>query len=125
VTLALVTTSRFRKDYKREAANPKRAIGDLQTIVAALADGSTLPASNRDHKLQGKLCDCRECHITSDWLLIYRLKVTSFNWSAPARIRSCSVPDRAGPGAQHHRSVADRQSRDARETGTPRNPPTS
>ncbi len=73
MTLIVVSTSRFRKDYKREAANPKRNIGDLQTVVRALANGDTLPPSNRDHKLQGRRSDCRECHVTGDWLLIYRL----------------------------------------------------
>ena len=73
MTLVVVSTSRFRKDYKREAANPKRTIGDLKAIVRALANGDALPASNRDHKLQGKLSDCRECHVTADWLLIYRV----------------------------------------------------
>lgn len=74
MTLIVVSTSRFRKDYKREAANPKRNIADLQSIVRALANGDALPASNRDHRLRGKLSDCRECHITGDWLLIYRIE---------------------------------------------------
>lgn len=74
MTLLVVSTSRFRKDYKREAANPGRSIGDLQAVVRALADGLALPKVNRDHKLTGKLNDCRECHISGDWLLIYRIE---------------------------------------------------
>ncbi len=66
MTLIVVSTSLFRKDHKREAANPKRTIGDRPAIVRVLANGDLLPASNRDHKLQGKLSDCRECHITGD-----------------------------------------------------------
>lgn len=74
MTPIVVTTSRFRKDYKREDANPKCTVDDLRAIVRVLANGDLLPASNRDHKLQGKLSDCCECHITGDWLLIYRIE---------------------------------------------------
>jgi len=69
VTLTVVSTSHLRRDYKREAANAKRTIGDLQAIVGVLANGDTLPASHRGHELQGKPSDCRECHITGDWWL--------------------------------------------------------
>ena len=31
-----------------------------------------LPAKNKDHALKGNYKGCRECHITPDWLLIYK-----------------------------------------------------
>ncbi len=32
-----------------------------------------LPEKNKDHNLTGNYVSCRECHIQSDWLLIYQL----------------------------------------------------
>ncbi|MDR0667894.1 MAG: type II toxin-antitoxin system YafQ family toxin [Prevotellaceae bacterium] len=28
---------------------------------------------HKNHRLQGRYADCRECHIKLDWLLIYRI----------------------------------------------------
>lgn len=33
----------------------------------------TLPDECRDHPLIGNYGGCRKCHITPDWLLIYKL----------------------------------------------------
>ena len=65
-------TSRFRKDYK---LMEKRGldISLLDEAIAKLAQGSPLPANNRDHELTGNYKGHRECHITSDWLLVYRI----------------------------------------------------
>lgn len=46
----------------------------LDNIVDMLARGEKLPEQNRDHKLQGKLNNSRECHIGPDWLLIYEIE---------------------------------------------------
>ncbi len=45
----------------------------LTEIIKKLANGETLPEKNRDHNLSGDYSDCRECHITPDWLLIYEI----------------------------------------------------
>lgn len=71
--LAIVTTSRFEKDYKRAKRNPQWPIAELQRIVRTLATGEALAPKHRDHKLSGDHADCRECHIRPDWLLIYRI----------------------------------------------------
>ena len=42
----------------------------LDDIVDMLSRGEKLPEQNRDHKLQGKFNNSRECHIEPDWLLI-------------------------------------------------------
>lgn len=62
----------FKKDYKRIV---KRGydIRLLEKVIELLANQKPLPEKNRDHQLGGNYADCRECHITPDWLLIYEL----------------------------------------------------
>ena len=43
----------------------------LTEIIKKLAVEQTLLEKNRDHQLFGAYAGCRECYITSDWLLIY------------------------------------------------------
>ena len=38
-----------------------------------MANREPLPAKNRDHDLLGKYEGFRECHVQSDWLLVYRV----------------------------------------------------
>ena len=45
----------------------------LTGVVKLLASGETLPQKFKDHDLSGDYIGCRECHITPDWLLIYRI----------------------------------------------------
>ena len=45
----------------------------LVHILNLLSTGVQLPDENRDHQLTGNLKDFRECHIESDWLLMYRI----------------------------------------------------
>ena len=45
----------------------------LADVVRILADGEMLPREYLDHELQGKYKGHRECHIESDWLLIYKI----------------------------------------------------
>ncbi len=44
----------------------------LKNIIDQLLLEQTLPPENRDHHLSGKYTGYRECHIQSDWLLIYK-----------------------------------------------------
>ena len=62
----------FRKDFKRIV---KRGydIQLLEEVIEMLADGKTLSEKYKDHSLSGDYKDCRECHITPDWLLIYQI----------------------------------------------------
>jgi len=63
-------TARFRKDLKQIE---KRGydISLLTTVIKKLAAGEKLEERYNDHPLKGEYKDCRECHITPDWLLIY------------------------------------------------------
>lgn len=66
-------SGRFKKDLKIIA---KRGydINLLINLIKLLADGLPLPEKHRDHALTGNWLNYRECHITSDWLLIYKIE---------------------------------------------------
>lgn len=68
--LQLVTTSKFRKDYKRIK---KRGydLSLLENVLDTLLREETLDQKYKDHALTGNYIGFRECHIQSDWLLIY------------------------------------------------------
>lgn len=68
-------TNDFKKSYKKITKQGKR-IKKIQEVIETLAQGITLEPQYKDHKLinNKKYKDCRECHIESDWLLVYRLK---------------------------------------------------
>lgn len=69
---SLITTKQFEKDFKLS----KKQGGDvtkLFDVIRKLQKGVKLEAQYRDHALRGKSKDCRECHITADWLLIYKI----------------------------------------------------
>jgi len=46
----------------------------LKNVVAMLVRDAPLDLRLRDHALTGNWKDHRECHLRSDWLLIYRLE---------------------------------------------------
>jgi mRNA interferase YafQ len=61
---------RFRADLKRQKRRGKD-IEDLLAAVELLAEQGTLPAAYAAHVLSGEWSGFWECHIESDWLLIY------------------------------------------------------
>jgi mRNA interferase YafQ len=63
---------KFRKDLKRLS---RRGLGlnKLNKTIALLQTGELLPPIARPHKLSGKYAGLWECHIESDWLLIYNV----------------------------------------------------
>ncbi len=73
--LTLVTTSKFRKDYKRIK---KRSydLDLLEAVLNTLLNEKPLPKENKDHSLTGNYIGFRECHIQPDWLLIYAVSNT-------------------------------------------------
>lgn len=66
-------TGQFKKDYKL-AMRQKRDMNRIDRVITLLAQGETLPESNKDHALSGNWKGHRECHIAPDWLLIYKLE---------------------------------------------------
>jgi len=62
----------FKKDYKRVIKREYNA-KLMEEIIQKLAKGEQLPEKNKDHPLSENYSGCRECHITTDWLLIYEI----------------------------------------------------
>lgn len=63
-----------RKQFRNDVRRQKRRGKDVEELVAAvelLAEEGSLPAAYRPHKLSGEWRGVWECHIESDWLLIY------------------------------------------------------
>lgn len=66
------TTTQFRKDFKK-AYKRGYNLDLLEAVVEQIADGKPLANKYNDHALTGNWAGKRECHITSDWLLIYQI----------------------------------------------------
>lgn len=69
----LQITGKFKKDLKGAV---KRGYDErlLLTVVNLLCNGEMLPIKHKDHNLTGNWANYRECHITPDWLLIYKIE---------------------------------------------------
>lgn len=65
-------SGRFKKDLKIMAKRGYN-INLLTKVIKILASGSPLPEKYRDHTLTGNWITYRECYITPDWLLIYKI----------------------------------------------------
>jgi len=63
-------TRQFERDTKRMKKQGKN-LDKMKIIICSIAAEEQLDAIHRDHKLLGKWKGRRECHIESDWLLIY------------------------------------------------------
>lgn len=66
-------SAKFKKDYKtilKRGYNPLL----LQEVLEFLANEQHLPDRYKDHALSGNYQGHRECHITPDWLLIYKIE---------------------------------------------------
>ena len=72
MSLKLVPTSQFKRDYKRAK---KRGLDmlELQAVLDKLCAEEPLDESYRDHALSGSYIGFRECHVRPDWLLIYAI----------------------------------------------------
>ena len=67
-------TTQFKKDYKRikkQNKNPEQ----LKAVIEKLVEDENLEPKYRDHQLSGNWKGHRDCHIESDWILIYRIEV--------------------------------------------------
>ncbi|WP_298554614.1 type II toxin-antitoxin system YafQ family toxin [uncultured Parabacteroides sp.] len=64
-------THQYLKDLK-QARRRQLDESKLNDIILLLMNDKELPAKNKDHALKGNYKGCRECHITPDWLLIYK-----------------------------------------------------
>jgi len=65
-------TTRMRRDIRRMKRRGKN-LSKLFSFLDLLKTGEPLPEIYQDHQLKGDLDDLRECHIESNWLLVYRI----------------------------------------------------
>ena len=73
MSLVPVYTRQFEKDLKRCQRRNKR-MEKFKLVAETLIAGDELDSIHRDHKLIGNFVGRRECHLESDWLLIYKLE---------------------------------------------------
>ena len=66
-----VYTTQFARDVKKAQKRGKN-LEKFKIIATTLLNGDALDNLHRDHKLLGNYSGRRECHIESDWLLIYK-----------------------------------------------------
>jgi mRNA interferase YafQ len=71
--LTLVVTNQFKRDAKLAQRRGKE-MERLRHLIDRLQTGEALDPKHRDHALGGNWNHHRECHITPDWLLIYRIR---------------------------------------------------
>ena len=48
----------------------------LRAVIEKLVNEEVLEARHRDHPLQGKYAETRDCHVGPDWILIYAITGT-------------------------------------------------
>jgi len=72
---AIVQTKKFTKSFKSLIGGglKKSVQKDILFVIDKIANGESLEAGYRDHKLQGEFAGYRECHIQGDLLLIYKI----------------------------------------------------
>ena len=68
----ILRKSQFKKDFKRILKQGK-SLQDFELVLDLLLEGSKLPDNMNDHLLIGNWNGCRELHIKTDWLLIYKI----------------------------------------------------
>ncbi len=73
--LEIVLSNQFKKDLKL-AAKRGYKLELLEEAVDKIASNVKLEDKYRDHALTGNYVGFRECHIQSDWLLVYRIENT-------------------------------------------------
>ncbi len=64
-------STRFRRDFK-VCVKRRYDMELLQRAINILRIPDQLPPKNRDHDLTGDYAGHRECHLSPDWLLIYK-----------------------------------------------------
>ncbi len=77
----LEETSQFKRDKKRIKGSGRHDWNKMQAVVKELMNDRPLEPRHRDHDLSGDYAGVRECHVGSDWLLIYDREGTLMNGS--------------------------------------------
>ncbi|MDE6082865.1 MAG: type II toxin-antitoxin system YafQ family toxin [Muribaculaceae bacterium] len=66
----VIRTSQFKKAFKR-CLKRNLDIKAFEEVIGILATSGTLPIKYKPHKLSSKYKNAWECHIASDWLLVW------------------------------------------------------
>jgi mRNA interferase YafQ len=67
-----VYTKQFEKDLKRSKKRGKN-LEKFKILARTLLVGERVDSIHRDHKLLGDFVGRRDCHVESDWVLIYKI----------------------------------------------------
>ena len=70
---SLIRSAQFRRDVKLAQGRGKD-LSKLRELILLLAEGQPLPPRYKNHPLSGDWKHYRDCHIESDWLLIYKIE---------------------------------------------------
>ena len=70
--LKVRTSKKFEKDYKRCQKRGKDT-DKILAVMRRLIKEQPLDTKYQDHPLTGIFKDSRDCHIETDWILIYRV----------------------------------------------------
>jgi mRNA interferase YafQ len=65
-------TTAFKKDLRR-LSRQGRDLSQLQIVVDTLLEGEQLDPIFLDHSLTGNWKGFKDCHIASDWVLLYKI----------------------------------------------------
>jgi len=65
------SSTAFEKDIDRLIGR-KKDVEKLKPVIRSLVRGEKLDQIYREHKLTGNYYGYRDCHIESDWLLLYK-----------------------------------------------------
>lgn len=66
-------TAKFKKDFKL-IQKKNNDLKLFKEVIELLCQEQPLPNKYKDHALIGNYAGHRECHITPDWLLIYKIE---------------------------------------------------
>lgn len=69
----VVYSRKFKSSYKKLLRSGNFDSEEFETIGGLLETGNALPLKYRDHALKGNLQNKRECHISSNMLLVYEV----------------------------------------------------
>ncbi len=70
----LQVTKQFKKDINKFKKQGKD-FSKLKDVLDTICAGKKLEVKYHDHKLVGSYQKARECHVESDWLLIYEIHI--------------------------------------------------
>jgi len=68
-----IVSKSFQKDVER-CKQRGYDLSLLQKVIYDLQAGKRLEGKRKNHRLKGNWVGCWECHVTPDWLLIYRIE---------------------------------------------------